>query len=108
MYKRQTQHGRLDAIKGLDFHVKQGEVLGIVGESGCGKSVTSLSVMGLIEPPGGYEAEYIKFKGKDISRISREERRKLRGSGMAMIFQEPLTSLNPLLTVCLLYTSRCV
>lgn len=46
-----TQHGRLDAIKGLDFHVKQGEVLGIVGESGCGKSVTSLSVMGLIEPP---------------------------------------------------------
>ena len=94
-----TQHGRLDAIKGLDFHVKQGEVLGIVGESGCGKSVTSLSVMGLIEPPGGYEAEYIKFKGKDISRISREERRKLRGSGMAMIFQEPLTSLNPLLTV---------
>lgn len=94
-----TQHGRLDAIKGLDFHVKQGEILGIVGESGCGKSVTSLSVMGLIEPPGGYEAEYIKFKGKDISRISREERRKLRGSGMAMIFQEPLTSLNPLLTV---------
>ena len=94
-----TQHGRLDAIKGLDFHVKQGEVLGIVGESGCGKSVTSLSVMGLIEPPGGYEAEYIKFKGKDISRISREEQRKLRGSGMAMIFQEPMTALNPTLRI---------
>lgn len=94
-----TQYGRLDAIQGLDFHVNKGEVLGIVGESGCGKSVTSLAVMGLIEPPGGYTADAIEFKGQDISRISKEERRKLRGSGMAMIFQEPLTSLNPLLTV---------
>ena len=94
-----TQRGRLNAIEDLDFQVKKGEVLGIVGESGCGKSVTSLSVMGLIEPPGGYNAEYIKFEGKDISKLSKEERRKLRGSGMAMIFQEPLTSLNPLLTV---------
>ena len=94
-----TQRGRLNAIEGLSFHVNQGEVLGIVGESGCGKSVTSLSVMGLIEPPGGYQAEAIEFQGRDISRVSKEERRKLRGSGMAMIFQEPLTSLNPLLTV---------
>lgn len=94
-----NQNGRLDAIKGLDFHVDQGEVLGIVGESGCGKSVTSLAVMGLIEEPGGYTADAIDFQGRDISKISKNERRKLRGSGMAMIFQEPLTSLNPLLTV---------
>lgn len=94
-----TQKGRLNAIEGLDFHVNKGEVLGIVGESGCGKSVTSLAVMGLIEQPGGYEAGSIEFQGSDISRLGREERRRLRGSGMAMIFQEPLTSLNPLLTV---------
>ena len=94
-----TQNGRLDAIEGLNFHVNQGEVLGIVGESGCGKSVTSLSVMGLIEEPGVYTADAINFQGQDISKISKNEKRKLRGSGMAMIFQEPLTSLNPLLTV---------
>ena len=94
-----TQAGRLDAIRGLDFHVDKGEVLGIVGESGCGKSVTSLAVMGLIEPPGGYTADAIEFQGQDISKFTADQRRKLRGSGMSMIFQEPLTSLNPLLTV---------
>lgn len=94
-----TRNGRLSAVESLYFHVNKGEVLGIVGESGCGKSVTSLAVMGLIEPPGGYEAGVIAFQGRDISRVSKEERRKLRGSGMSMIFQEPLTSLNPLLTV---------
>lgn len=94
-----TQVGRLNAIEGLNFHVNQGEILGIVGESGCGKSVTSLAVMGLIEQPGGYTADAIGFQGQDISKFSAEQRRKLRGSGMSMIFQEPLTSLNPLLTV---------
>ena len=94
-----TQAGRLNAIEGLNFHVNQGEILGIVGESGCGKSVTSLAVMGLIEQPGGYTADAIEFQGQDISKFSAEQRRKLRGSGMSMIFQEPLTSLNPLLTV---------
>lgn len=59
-----TQHGRLDAIKGLDFHVKQGEVLGIIGESGCGKSVTSLSVMGLIEPPGRLRGRVYQIQGQ--------------------------------------------
>ena len=94
-----TRFSRLDAVKGLDFHVNRGEVLGIVGESGCGKSVTSLAVMGLLEAPGGYQSDEIRFEGQDISKISKEERRKLRGGKMAMIFQEPLTSLNPLLTV---------
>lgn len=94
-----TRFGRLDAVKGLDFHVNKGEVLGIVGESGCGKSVTSLAVMGLLEAPGGCQADEILFEGQDISKVSKEERRKLRGGKMAMIFQEPLTSLNPLLTV---------
>ncbi len=94
-----TQNDRLAAVEGLNFHVDKGEVLGIVGESGCGKSISSLAVMGLLEEPGYYTADAIMFRGKDISKFSKEERRKLRGVGMSMIFQEPLTSLNPLLTV---------
>ena len=94
-----TRGGRLNAVEGMNFHVNRGEVLGIVGESGCGKSVTSLAVMGLIEQPGGYTADAIEFMGSDIAALKPKERRALRGSGMSMIFQEPLTSLNPLLTV---------
>ncbi|MEF9971151.1 MAG: ABC transporter ATP-binding protein [Oscillospiraceae bacterium] len=94
-----TQNSCLSAVEGLNFHVDKGEVLGIVGESGCGKSISSLAVMDLIEAPGFYSADAIMFRGEDISKLDKEAHRKLRGSGMAMIFQEPLTSLNPLLTV---------
>lgn len=94
-----TDGGRLTAVEGISFSVRKGELLGIVGESGCGKSVTSLAVMGLIERPGEYSADRIMFDGMDISKISCDEMRKLRGREMSMIFQEPLTSLNPLFTV---------
>ena len=94
-----TQKGYLNAVDSLEFHVDKGETLAIVGESGCGKSITSLSIMGLLEFPGSYYADQIIFQGKNITNANKEERRKLRGSGMSMIFQEPLTSLNSLLTV---------
>lgn len=94
-----TERGLVTAVDDVSFQVKKGELLGIVGESGCGKSVTSLSIMGLVQKPGIVEAESITFDGRDLSKMSREELRKLRGSEMSMIFQEPLTSLNPLFTV---------
>lgn len=94
-----TESGRVKAVDDVSFQIKRGELLGIVGESGCGKSVTSLSIMGLVERPGMVEAEAIAFDGQDLSRLSRESFRKLRGSELSMIFQEPLTSLNPLFTV---------
>ena len=83
----------------LSFCVKKGELLGIVGESGCGKSVTMLSIMGLVDRSAAVEAERIDFEGRDLSKMSKEELRKLRGCERSMIFQEPLTSLNPLFTV---------
>ncbi|QTD41063.1 ABC transporter ATP-binding protein [Sporosarcina sp. Te-1] len=94
-----TEHGVVPSVNGVSFQVKEGETLAIVGESGSGKSVTSLSVMGLIEAPGKVEKGEILFAGKDLTAISKKEYRKLRGNEIAMIFQEPLTSLNPLFTV---------
>ena len=94
-----TEHGRVTAVDDISFQVKKGELLGIVGESGCGKSVASLSIMGLVQKPGIVEAEAIDFCGTDLSRLNKEGLRKLRGSEISMIFQEPLTSLNPLFTV---------
>lgn len=94
-----TQNGRVKAVDDLSFCVKKGELLGIVGESGCGKSVTMLSIMGLVDRSAAVEAERIDFEGRDLSKMSKEELRKLRGCEMSMIFQEPLTSLNPLFTV---------
>lgn len=91
--------GRVKAVDDLSFCVKKGELLGIVGESGCGKSVTMLSIMGLVDRSATVEAERIDFAGRDLSKMSKEEIRKLRGCEMSMIFQEPLTSLNPLFTV---------
>ena len=74
--------------------------MGLVGESGCGKSVTSLSIMGLVpSPPGKVEAEAVLFDGRDVLGLSADERRKLRGGKMSMIFQEPMTSLNPVHTI---------
>jgi oligopeptide/dipeptide ABC transporter ATP-binding protein len=94
-----TESGVVRSVDGVSFTLQQGEVLGIVGESGCGKSVTSYSVMGLIGPSGKIEEGEITFEGKDLTKLSRRELRKIQGNAMAMIFQEPLTSLNPLLKV---------
>jgi len=94
-----SDEGLVRAVDGLDLDVAEGEVVGVVGESGSGKSVTVLSVMGLIEEPGRVEAERIRFEGKDLLSLSAEGMRRLRGNRMAMIFQDPMTSLNPFLTV---------
>lgn len=95
-----TDHGRIPAVDGINFHIDKGEILGIVGESGCGKSVTSLSVMGLLpSPPGKIVGGTIAFEGEDITHATERRYRKLRGNDIAMIFQEPMTSLNPLFTI---------
>ncbi|MBA1334432.1 MAG: Oligopeptide transport ATP-binding protein OppD [Firmicutes bacterium] len=95
-----TDDGVVPAVDGVDFEIRKGETLGIVGESGCGKSVTSLSVMRLIpSPPGKITEGQIIFKGKDIVKLSEDEMRKIRGNDISMIFQEPMTSLNPVYTI---------
>ena len=95
-----TDRGLFRAVDGIDFSVGRGRTVGLVGESGCGKSVTSLSVMGLVaSPPGQVEAEAILFEGRDVLGLSADERRRLRSSKMSMIFQEPMTSLNPVHTI---------
>lgn len=95
-----TDDGSFLAVDDISFKLERGKTLGIVGESGCGKSVTSLSVMRLIPtPPGRIEGGEIKFAGKDLLKISEEEMRKIRGNDIAMIFQEPMTSLNPVFTI---------
>jgi peptide/nickel transport system ATP-binding protein len=94
-----TAEGVVHAVDGVSFAVAQGQTLGLVGESGCGKSVTALSVMGLIEYPGKISAGRILFEGHDLVGLDHEDMRKLRGKEVAMIFQEPMTSLNPVYTV---------
>ena len=90
----------LPAVDGISFDLKEGEILGIVGESGSGKSVTSLAAMGLIpSPPGKIENGQIIFEGKDLRHNTEKEWRKVRGNQISMIFQEPMTSLNPLFTI---------
>ena len=95
----QTLEGRITAVAGSDFEVRRGEVFCLVGESGCGKSLTSLAVMGLVKKPGFTEAETLELDGTDLLKIREKDWRKLRGNKMSMIFQEPLTSLNPLYTI---------
>jgi oligopeptide/dipeptide ABC transporter ATP-binding protein len=91
-----TERGFFRAVDGVDFQVARGRTLGIVGESGCGKSVTSLSIMGLVpEPPGIKAGGEILFEGEDLLKKSRAEMEAIRGASIAMIFQEPMTSLNP-------------
>ncbi len=95
-----TDRGLFRAVDGISFSVPRGRTVGLVGESGCGKSVTSLSVMGLVpSPPGRVEADALMFGGTDVLALPPEDRRKLRGGKMSMIFQEPMTSLNPVHTV---------
>ncbi|GAB6931277.1 ABC transporter ATP-binding protein [Paenibacillus sp. JCM 10914] len=88
------------AVAGVDFHINKGEVLGLVGESGCGKSVTSLSIMRLLkDTPGKISGGSVSFEGKDLVQLSEKEMRRYRGNELAMIFQEPMTSLNPVLRI---------
>ena len=88
------------AVDGLSFHLDRGETLGIVGESGCGKSITSLSVMRLIpSPPGEIAQGNILFEGQDLLKLSGEKMRRIRGNKISMIFQEPMTSLNPVFSI---------
>jgi len=94
-----TDEGIVRAVDGVDFHIKKGEILGIVGESGCGKSVTALSIMRLIRPPGKIDSGDIKFHGKSLVAYPEEEMRKLRGRQISMIFQQPQTALNPVFDV---------
>src|SRR5690349_9755770 len=96
----QTEDGVVKAVDGITFELKKGETLGIVGESGSGKSVTNLSVMRLIpEPPGKIVNGDIIFNGIDVRKLSIDEVRKIRGKRIAMIFQDPMTSLNPFLKI---------
>jgi oligopeptide/dipeptide ABC transporter ATP-binding protein len=91
-----TNHGIVKAVDGVDLEIKSGETLGLVGESGCGKSVTALSIMRLIQdPPGKIVDGRILFDGRDLVRLSDGEIRNIRGNRISMIFQEPMTSLNP-------------
>ena len=95
-----TLDGVVRAVDGVSFDVARGETLGIVGESGCGKSVTALSILRLIPPETGRIAQgSIRFEGNELTRLSEQEMKSLRGHRISMIFQEPMTSLNPVLTV---------
>src|ERR1700692_842824 len=94
-----TPEGINHAVDGVSFHVDKGETLAIVGESGCGKSVTAMSLMRLIPEPPGKIAGSVRFQGKDLLQLSEREMRAIRGNDISMIFQEPMTSLNPVLSV---------
>jgi len=95
-----TPEGVARAVDGIGFHLDTGETIGLVGESGCGKSVTSLSILGLIpSPPGRIASGSIRFAGRDLLDLTPEQIRRIRGHQIAMIFQEPMTSLNPVLTI---------
>ena len=89
----------IHAVDGVSFAIERGEVLGLVGESGCGKSVTSLSIMRLVPPPGQIVAGRIRLEGEDLLDKDAEAMRRVRGARIAMVFQEPMTSLNPVFTV---------
>ena len=94
-----TDDGEVKAVRGVSFDVLPGETVGIVGESGCGKSVTAMSVLGLVQRPGRVVHGEIMFKGQDLLKLSGEELRNIRGRDIAMIFQDPLSSLNPVLRI---------
>jgi peptide/nickel transport system ATP-binding protein len=94
-----TRAGVVKAVDGVSLTVRRGEVLGLVGESGCGKSVTGFSVMGLVDPPGRIVGGRILFEGKDLAHLPEERLRTLRGERIAMIFQDPMMTLNPVLRI---------
>ncbi len=94
-----TKSGVLKAVNDVSFEVRQGKILGLVGESGSGKSVTGFSIMGLVDPPGRIVGGRVRFKGQDIVGMAEDDIRKLRGNRIAMIFQDPMMTLNPVLKV---------
>jgi oligopeptide/dipeptide ABC transporter ATP-binding protein len=94
-----TADGAVRAVDGVSFQIRNGETLGLVGESGCGKSVTALSVLRLIAPPGKIAGGRIRYRGSDLLSVSEPEIRKIRGKQIALIFQEPVAALNPVFTV---------
>src|SRR5690348_4872560 len=94
-----TRRGTLTALDGISFSIAPGEVLGVVGESGAGKSITGMAIIGLLEPPGRIAGGEVRLEGRRIDNLPQEELRKLRGRKIGVIFQDPLTSLNPLYTI---------
>jgi oligopeptide/dipeptide ABC transporter ATP-binding protein len=91
--------GDVNAVRGVSFSIAGGETLGLVGESGCGKSVTAFSLLGLVPPPGEIISGSIRYRGREITSLVEDELRSVRGREIAMIFQEPMTSLNPVLSI---------
>ena len=94
-----THMGEVQAVRGISFDLDEGEILGIVGESGSGKSVTSLSIMGLVDEPGRIKGGEILFDGKDLSKMTHSELSEIRGNDISMIFQDPMTALNPVFRI---------
>jgi peptide/nickel transport system ATP-binding protein len=94
-----TRRGTLTAVDSISFSIAPGEVLGVVGESGAGKSITGMAVIGLLEPPGRIAAGEVRLEGRRIDNLEHEELRRIRGRKIGVIFQDPLTSLNPLYTI---------
>jgi oligopeptide/dipeptide ABC transporter ATP-binding protein len=94
-----TADGSVDAVDNVSFNVRRGEAVALVGESGCGKSVTAMSIMRLVAVPGKITGGEIRFKGRDLTKMSEREMRDVRGNDIAMVFQEPMTSLNPVFKI---------
>jgi ABC-type microcin C transport system duplicated ATPase subunit YejF len=94
-----TRRGTIHAVNGISFDIAPGETLGIVGESGCGKSVTALALLGILPRAGRVTAGSAQFEGRDLLQMSDRELRSVRGREIAIIFQDPMTSLNPVLTI---------
>ncbi len=95
-----TSRGEISAVEDVSFSLDEGEILGIVGESGSGKSVTALTIMGLLpQPPARVAAGEVRFAGEVLTTLSDKRMQRIRGPGIAMVFQEPMTSLNPVFTI---------
>jgi peptide/nickel transport system ATP-binding protein len=94
-----TSFGSVHAVDNVSFNVRRGEAVALVGESGCGKSVTAMSIMRLLTPPGKITAGSVSFKGRDLAQLSERDMRNVRGNDIAMVFQEPMTSLNPVFKI---------